>query len=118
VAGGALGGGILLLGGLPPSGIFVTEFAIVVGGVTRGFWWAAALAAALLALCFVALAVHGSRIVWGHSGPVEGSGRIDAGLALRLAIPLVAVVILGLWTPGPVGTALDSIRAILGAHGV
>ena len=117
VAGGALGGGILLLGGLPPSGLFVTEFAIVVGGVTRGYGPAAAIAALLLAMCFVAMAVHGSRIVWGHSGPVDAAKTFDGGLAVRLAVPLLVVVVLGLWTPGPVATVLDSIRTILGGTG-
>jgi hydrogenase-4 component F len=117
VAGGALGGGIVLLGGLPPSGMFVTEFAIVVGGVTRGFWWAAAIAALLLALSFVALAVHASRIVWGHAGPVEFARGIDAGMVARFGAPLLAVAMLGLWTPGPLSAALDSIRTILGASG-
>jgi hydrogenase-4 component F len=118
VAGGALGGGIVLLGGLPPSGFFVTEFAIVVGGATRGFWWAAALAALLLAISFVALAVHGSRIVWGHSGPVDAARFIDSGMALRLAGPLLLVAVLGLWTPGQLLAILDSVRTILGATGV
>jgi hydrogenase-4 component F len=117
VAGVALGGGIVLLGGLPPSGIFVTEFAIVVGGVTQGFFPAAAATALLLALCFVALAVHGSRIVWGHPGPVLAASNFDIGLALRLAAPLLAVAVLGLWTPGPLISALESIKAILGATG-
>jgi hydrogenase-4 component F len=117
VAGGALGAGILLLGGLPPSGIFVTEFAIVVGGALQGWWLAAGIAAVLLAGSFVALAVHVSRIAWGHSGPVELVRGIERGLALRLAIPLAAVVVLGVWTPGPLATILDSIRAILGAAG-
>ena len=44
VAGGGLGIGILLLGGMPPSGIFATEFAIVVGGVMTGYGPAAAIA--------------------------------------------------------------------------
>ena len=118
VAGGALGGGILLLGGLPPSGIFVTEFAIVVGGVTRGYGVAAALTALLLALCFVAVAVHVNRTVWGHSGPVEAVRSFDVSLALRLSMPLAAVALLGLWTPGQLTTILDSIRTILGASGV
>jgi hydrogenase-4 component F len=117
VAGAALGGGIVILGGLPPSGIFVTEFAIIVGGVAQGFFVAAAAAALLLALCFVALAVHGSRIMWGHSGPIEADASLDLGMILRFAAPLVAVAVLGLWTPGPLLTALDSIRAILGATG-
>jgi hydrogenase-4 component F len=116
-AGGALGSGIVLLGGLPPSAIFVTEFAIIVGGVSRGFGPAAALAALLLALCFVAMAVHGSRIVWGHSGPVEPRG-LDLGMAVTLGLPLAAVALLGLWTPSQLTAALDSIRAVMGAAGV
>ena len=117
VAGGALGSGIVLLGGLPPSGLFVTEFAIIVGGVTRGYGLAAALAALLLALCFVALGVHGSRIVWGHSGPVDAAGEIDWSMALRLALPLLAVAVLGLWTPGPLASAFESVRAVMAVIG-
>ena len=119
VAGGALGIGILLLGGLPPSGMFVTEFAIVVGGVMRGYGIAAALAALLLALSFVALTVHGSRILWGRIpadvAATDRRVRGGAGMALRFGLPLAAVCLLGLWTPGPVATVFDSIRAILGA---
>ena len=117
VAGGALGSGIVLLGGLPPSGLFVTEFAIIVGGVTRGYGLAAALAAFLLALCFVALGVHGSRIVWGHSGPVDAAREIDWSMALRLALPLLAVAVLGLWTPGPLASAFESVRAVMAVIG-
>jgi hydrogenase-4 component F len=118
VAGGALGAGIVMLGGLPPSGIFVTEFAIIVGGVTRGYWWAAAIATLLLALSFVAMAVHGSRIVWGHAGPTELVKEIDYGMLLRLAAPLLAVAAVGLWTPNVLTSAIESIRTILGAAGV
>jgi hydrogenase-4 component F len=117
VAGGALGSGIVLLGGLPPSGLFVTEFAIIVGGVTRGYGLAAALAALLLALCFVALGVHGSRIVWGHSGPVDAAREIDWSMALRLGLPLLAVAVLGLWTPGPLASAFESVRAVMAVIG-
>jgi len=118
VAGGALGTGILLLGGLPPSGIFATEFAIILGGVARGYGPAAAIAAVLLALCFVAMAVHGSRIVWGHSGPVDAAREIDWSMVLRLALPLATVAVLGLWTPAPLAAAFDSIKAVMGVIGV
>jgi hydrogenase-4 component F len=157
-AAGVLGSGILVLGGLPPSGIFVTEFAIVVGGALRGYVVAAAIAAALLALAFVALAFHGTRLMWGRrgaglgvgsghgSGPDHGNGSSrgqDSGHAVRrssapgsegaqeaggsgsavlagrgtvarLAAPLFVVAVLGLWTPGPLATALDAVRAVLG----
>jgi hydrogenase-4 component F len=115
VAGGTLGVGILLLGGLPPSGIFATEFAIVVGGVMRGYGIAAAVAGLLLALSFVALAVHGSRIVFGRVPSGLEVIRGGFGMAARFGAPLAAVCVLGLWTPGPLATVFDSIRAILGS---
>jgi hydrogenase-4 component F len=118
VAGGAVGGGIILLGGLPPSGIFVTEFAIIVGGVVRGYTLAAALAAGLLAVAFVALAFHGTRLLWGRAGPGVAAGATGLATGLRLAVPLLAVAVLGLWTPGPLAAALEAVRAVFGASGV
>jgi hydrogenase-4 component F len=117
VAGGALGAGIVMLGGLPPSGLFVTEFAIIVGGVSRGFGPAAALAAVLLALAFVAMAFHGSRLLWGRTAAGVDPVRGGLAMALRLGLPLAVVAILGLWTPGPLADVLNSIRAVLGANG-
>lgn len=118
VAGRAFGAGILLLGGLPPSGIFVTEFAIVVGGIQRGHVVAAAAAAVLLGLAFAALAFHGSRLLFGQarsSTPVVGRAR---WLGLRLAGPLLVVAVLGLWTPAPLAAAIEAINAVLGVgHG-
>jgi hydrogenase-4 component F len=117
VAGTGLGVGIALLGGLPPSGIFVTEFAIVVGGVTQGQVVAAALAAALLALGAVALAFHATRLLWGQPAPGITAAPAGRGTAILLAVPLSAVAVLGLWTPGPLTTALEAVRAVLGASG-
>ncbi len=118
VAGGAMGIGILLLGGLPPSGIFATEFAIVVGGLLRGYGIAAAIAGLLLALSFVAMAVHGSRLVWGRVPAGMEVVRGGAVMAARFGLPLLAVCVLGLWTPGPLATVFDSVRAILGSANV
>jgi hydrogenase-4 component F len=123
VAGGTLGIGILLLGGMPPSGIFATEFAIVVGGVAAGYGIAAAAAALLLALSFVALAAHGSHMLWGRvpagvSVVGASAARVGFGMAARFALPLATVCVLGLWTPGPLADVFDSVRAILGVtHG-
>jgi hypothetical protein len=86
--------------------------------VTRGYGLAAALAALMLALCFVAMAVHASRIVWGHSGPVDVAREIDWSMAMRLALPLLAVAALGLWTPGPLISAFESVRAVMAVIGV
>lgn len=117
VAGGAFGACLLLLGGLPPSGIFVTEFAIIVGGVVRGQVVAAAVGATLLALACAALGFHGSRLI--TTGATHEAPRRQVGwaTAARLGLPLAAVALLGLWTPGPLASVLDAVRAVLGAVG-
>jgi hydrogenase-4 component F len=116
-AGGAFGAGIVLLGGLPPSGIFVTEFAIVVGGMMAGYLLAASVAAVLLALSFAALAFHGSRLLWGRTPSGVAVVRAGRGMALRLAVPLLAVALLGLWTPSPLADTLNYVRVVLAVHG-
>lgn len=118
VAGWALGVGIVLLGGFPPSGIFVTEFAILVGGVQRGYGLAAGLAALLLALAFIALAFHGVRILWGR--PVAGlvTGRPGRAAVAWLGLPLAVVALIGVWTPAPLASLLGVVSVILGgSHG-
>ena len=116
-AGGAFGTGLVLLGGLPPSGIFVTEFAIVVGGMMSGYVAAAAAAAVLLALSFAALAFHGSRVLWGRTPSGVSVVRARRGMALWLGVPLLAVAVLGLWTPGPLADTLSYVRAVLAVRG-
>ncbi len=117
VAGGALGVGIILLGGLPPSGIFATEFAIVLGGALRGYTLAAGIAALLLALSFVAIAFHGARILWGN--PIAGITvrRTGPAVAIWLGAPLAVVALIGFWTPGALADVLGAVGAILGGSG-
>ena len=118
IAGGAFGAGIVLLAGLPPSGIFVTEFAIVLGGIQRGYVLAAAAAALLLGLAFAALAFHGARLIFGQPQSTTPQGGRGRWLAIRLAGPLAVVALLGLWTPDPIAAVLDAVRAVLGGtHG-
>ncbi len=114
VAGGAAGAGIVLLGGLPPSGIFVSEFAIVLGGIQRGHVLAAAVAALLLALTFAGLAFHGGRLLFGQAGGRPGPAGQGTLFALRLGGPLLIVAALGLWTPEPLMAALNAVVAVLG----
>ena len=166
VAGAALLVGVLLIGGLPPSSVFASEFAVIVGGVGHGAVPAVAAAALLLALAFAGLTFHAVRLAWGgrrlravevaqtaepnaeprpapatnstveptaeptvepppaptadnrpatESGP-PSAWRSRAGLAeiLLYGVPLSAVVVLGLWTPGPLQDILNAVAAVLG----
>jgi len=133
-AGRSLLGASLLLSGLPPSGIFVAELAILFGGVAAGWTLAAATAAVLLALAMAGLLFHMARVAVGTGGgrgaregveteSPRGSGRLPRvtvrpRTALIMALPLALVVAAGLWTPPPVAAALDQLVAILGGgHG-
>jgi hydrogenase-4 component F len=127
--------GAVLLSGLPPSALFVTEVAIVLGGVAAGWGWAAALAALLLALAVAGFLFHAVRIATGrgHRGgeaPVatppaaaadrrarSSAGRARAAGAVAVGLPLAAVLILGLWTPPPVSDAIDRVVTVLEGGG-
>ncbi len=108
----------LVLAGLPPSGIFAAEVAILLGGVQAGWGLAAAAAAAILALAVAGLLFHVVRLSvgppGGESAPTPATGR----WAALLGLPLTAVVLAGLWTPSPLGAALEQVVQVLrGGHG-
>lgn len=104
----------LVLAGLPPSGIFVAEIAILVGGVQAGWGLAAGAAAVILALAVAGLLFHIVRVSVGPPG-AETDGTSAAGRrAVLLGLPLTAVVLAGLWTPSPLADALEQVALVLG----
>ncbi len=108
----------LMLSGLPPSGIFVAELAILFGGVAAGWALAAAVAAVLLALAVAGLLFHVARVAVGPNRARGPRVSIRARTALALAAPLALVAAAGLWTPSPVAAAIAQIVAVLGGgHG-
>jgi len=118
VDGRAFLGGSLLLSGLPPSALFASEVAIVFGGFTAGWGGAAAAAAVLLALAAAGFLFHVARISFGRRrrGGPTASGRRTVR-AVALAVPLVTVIMLGVWTPEPLAGAFARVIAVLGGTG-
>jgi hydrogenase-4 component F len=104
----------LVLAGLPPSGLFVAEIAILFGGVQMGWGLAAAAAAALLAVAVAGFLFHVVRVSAGSPRPARERGPASRRWALVLGLPLVIVVVGGLWTPPSVESALDQVVAVLG----
>jgi hydrogenase-4 component F len=112
----------LVLAGLPPSGIFVAELAILFGGVAMGWGLAAGLAALILALAVAGLLFHVVRIAVGPAGRRVESGpaspRPSVAHAFLLTVPLTVVVVAGLWTPSPLAAAFDQVvRVLVGGGG-
>jgi hydrogenase-4 component F len=108
----------LVLVGLPPSGIFVSEVAILLGGAQAGWGPAVAAAALVIALAVAGMLFHivhvsvGPTPSWAVRSPATGRR------AVLLGLPLTAVVLAGLWTPSPLAAALDQVARVLGGgHG-
>jgi hydrogenase-4 component F len=116
INGRAFLGGALLLSGLPPSALFVTEIAILFGGFVSGWGIAAAAAAVLLALTAAGLLFHVARVSFGRPRFRLGASPA-AWRATGVTVPLLVVVLLGLWTPEPLSHAISGVVAVLGGHG-
>lgn len=117
VDGRAFLGGALLLSGLPPSALFVSEVAILFGGFSAGWGVPAAAAAVLLALAVAGFLFHVGRVSFG-SPRARASSQAAPWRAVALGTPLVAVVALGIWTPEPLVAAMARVVAVLGGSGV
>lgn len=117
VDGRAFLGGALLLSGLPPSALFVSEIAIIFGGFSVGWGVPAAIAAVLLALAVAGFLFHAGRVSFG-TPRVGASGARALWRAVILGVPLVAVVTLGVWTPEPLAAAIARVVVVLGGGGV
>jgi len=100
-------GGILALVGLPPFGLFVSEFLLVQAAFTARRPWLAAIVLLLLLTAFVSLLAHLNRMLYGEppEGVVIGESREWSTLAL--VVPVAVLIVLGVVLPGPVSALID-----------
>jgi hydrogenase-4 component F len=111
--------GFLAITGSPPFGPFVSELWILQGALARHRGGLAALYLALLAAVFVGMATIVLKMC--HGEPSERLKNLPAGDAgpWRLwppAVLAVAVLVLGLWVPGRLLSAVRDAAAVLGAR--
>ena len=102
--------GVIAIAGLPPFGVFTSEFMLVSSSFARQPWLAVVLVFGLI-VAFGALILRLQDVLFGEpSGP---SGEIKATyvpLFLHLALVLMA----GLWLPEPVVRWFRAVAAQLG----
>jgi hydrogenase-4 component F len=105
--------GMLAVIGLPPFGMFVSEFALVRAGFAGGRPIVIGLVLALLAIGFVAVITQLNRMLY---GPVPAGVPVGEGSRWALA-PLTAcaalLVVLGLTVPAPIEGLLVRIAEIV-----
>jgi hydrogenase-4 component F len=99
--------GILTLIGLPPFGLFLSEFLLVRAAVATGHFWIAGIVLTLLLTAFVSLVNHLNQMLYGAvpDGVIVGESRSVALMALGGCA--VVLIVLGLMLPSALTTLLN-----------
>ncbi|HTI05205.1 MAG TPA: proton-conducting transporter membrane subunit [Gemmatimonadales bacterium] len=112
-----ISGGLLLLGlfavtGSPPSGVFISEFAILRAAFAEGHVWVGVVLLILLVVIFLGLATTILKIV--HGTPERREPRESGWLVLGPIGLAAGVILLGIYIPAPLQSALRQAAAALG----
>jgi hydrogenase-4 component F len=112
--GGLFAAGVLAVIGLPPFGLFMSEFALFRAGFAVGHPWLMGLVLALLTVAFISMIGHLNRMLYGP--PTEGVtvGERYSWALVPLGLCVAALVVLGITLPGPVQILLTKVVEIAG----
>jgi hydrogenase-4 component F len=105
--------GVLALMGLPPFGLFVSEFLLFRAGFTSGHPAATSAALVLAAIGFVGLAGHLARMLHGATPDGVAAGEREWWPLAPLAVSVIVMVVLGLFLPAVVAQLLGRIAEAL-----
>jgi hydrogenase-4 component F len=109
--------GLMFLIGLPPGGIFITEFTLFRAGFALDHPWLMVAALALLAVVFVSFIRHLNIMLYGSPAeeeinPERPTERFSWRIAL-LFINVAVLVMLGLTMPAPLATLINQSVGII-----
>ena len=105
--------GALAVAGLPPSGIFIAEFALVRAGFAAGHWWTMGLVLGLLTVAFIAVVHHLNRMLYGVPPRAVREGERPGWSLVPLAAVLLALVALGVVIPDPLERLLVQAAEVM-----
>lgn len=111
--GGLFGVAVLTLVGLPPFGLFLSEFLLVRAAVVTGQFFVAGAVLALLVVAFASLLGHLNHMLYGQVPDGVAVGERRGWPTVTLAGCAVLLVVLGVVLPWPVTTILDRAVSVL-----
>jgi hydrogenase-4 component F len=111
--GGLFAAGMLAVIGLPPFGLFISEFALFRAGFAAGRPWLMGLVLALLAVAFVSMIGHLNRMLYGVPTAGVPVGERDRWPLVPLGACVMALVVLGVTLPTPLQALLRQIVEIV-----
>jgi hydrogenase-4 component F len=111
--GAALFGSLLILIGMAPFAVFMSELLVLKASVDARAFWPMAIFLAGTCIVFVGALRHALAAAWGQSDAQPRAQRVGLdGRALISGI-LAALLLLGLRLPGPLWRALDQAAAVV-----
>ena len=105
----------LAISGLPPFGVFRSEFLILAGGFSAGgaLLVPTALLLVLVNLAFLGLFGYANSMVLGEPPENVKPGEASRWMVAAMLVALVFVLGLGVWVPGPLSTTLRGAASII-----
>jgi len=104
---------LLALIGVAPFSIFMSEYQLLRAAVGADAWLVLVLFLAASGVVFVSALRH--LIDMAYGGPETAPAVSDGRPAIAIvAVAVALLLVLGLWMPGPLATALGSAAAVLG----
>lgn len=107
--------GFFAISGFPPFGLFWSEWLMLLAAIRSGAWWAAVLYLLFLLAVVIGMASIVVRMVQGGLPPERKQPLAEKPLAvLPPAVLALCALLLGLYLPGFLRTALEQAAALLG----
>ena len=113
--GGLFATGLLAVIGLPPFGLFLSEFALIRAGFAAGRPWLMGLVLALMTVAFVSMIGHLNRMLYGAPAAGVSVGEGSHWPLVPLAACMVTLLVFGVTLPTPLETLLRQIVEIVGS---
>jgi hydrogenase-4 component F len=104
----------LAITGVPPFNIFTSEFSIIAVGFSHGHPVVISLMIAGVASIFGAMLFHISKMVFGTARENLAVGDLSKWSTLPLILPLVFVVVFGVYVPPAVSNLIHQAAIIMG----
>jgi hydrogenase-4 component F len=103
--------GVAAIAGLPPMGVFLSEFLVVTSAMARQPWLAVPVVFGLL-MAFGAIAMRLQQVAFGE--PRGPAAPVEASL-VPLYLHLALVAMAGLWLPPPLVAWFQNVARLLGS---
>ena len=106
--------GTLAITGLPPFSIFLSEFTVLSAGFAQGRYLTAGLLLLLITLIFVGIIYYVCKMAFGEPPEKLARGEIGVMSGIAVLLPVILLVVLGLYIPPFFNRMLIQAAAVIG----